>query len=185
MKKILTIILCFVLILSLTGCKKEDNNSKSDALKFKKEYEKLNGNDAYVKVILSENNYFKYVTNKGLVKILNEKSGMVFIGSANSNESRNIVNVLSYVNSPIIYYIDINNLSDYSKKVLNEKASVDLSKPVVIGVLNGEVIKSQVGTGYESFELTAEEKNNLKLIYDDINAKVSDDACDIEQDTGC
>ena len=43
MKKYLYIALCLLIILPLTGCKKEKENLSTDAIKFKEEYESLNG----------------------------------------------------------------------------------------------------------------------------------------------
>ena len=45
MKKILTTILIITLMFTLTGCSpnKEQEKTKTDALKFKEEYEKKNG----------------------------------------------------------------------------------------------------------------------------------------------
>ena len=186
MKKIIKIVLCVILLFSICACKKDDNvKVNTDALKFKEEYESLNNKDDYIKVDIKENNYFTYINNNKLKNILNGGTGFIFIGDKTNNEARNIVNVLNYVNAANIYYIDINNVNDDVKQIINEKMGITLSKPIVIGVNTGNVIKYQEGTSYESLELTEEEKSELKLIYDDINAKVSDDSCDIEKPEDC
>ena len=185
MKKVLRLFLCIILLIGLCSCKKEDKkiDENNDAVIFKEEYESLNGKEDYVKVSIKDNNYFIYVDSDKLSNLLNA-SAFIFIGSATDNESRNIVNVLDYVNSSSIYYIDIDDVNDEVKSILNNNG-ISLDKPTVIGVLNGEIIKYQEGTGHDTKELTEDEKSELKLIYDDINAKVSGDACDIDAQGDC
>ena len=184
MKKVVKILLCIILLFGLSACKKENVvKTNADAGKFKEEYESLNNKDDYITVSIKDNNYFMYVDNKKLSSLLND-SAFIFIGSATDNESRNIVNTLDYVNASAIYYIDINDVNEDVKNVLNSK-NIALEKPVVIGVLSGEIIEYKEGTGYTSKELTKEEQSDLKLIYDNINAKVSGDACDIDAQDDC
>ncbi len=184
MKKVVKILLCIILLFSLCACKKESTKTNNvDSSKFKKEYESLNNKDEYITVSVKENNYFVYVDNKKLSSLLND-SAFIFIGSATDNESRNMVNVLDYVNASAIYYIDINSVNDDVKTILSNN-NISLNKPVVLGVLDGKIIEYKEGTGFASNELTKEEQSDLKLIYDNINAKVSGDACDIDAQDDC
>ncbi len=63
--------------------------------------------------------------------------------------------------------------------------------PLVVGVKDGEIVGYQDGIIELSLDrlpydlLTNEEQNKLKLIYDEINAKVSGDACGTQEDQGC
>ena len=63
--------------------------------------------------------------------------------------------------------------------------------PLVVGVKDGKIVGYQDGIIELSLDrlpydlLTNEEQNKLKLIYDEINAKVSGDACGLEEDQGC
>ena len=186
MKKLVICFLCIFMLLCTFGCEKKENTKvNNNAVKFKKEYEDLNKDNNYTKVSIKDNNYFVYITNDKLSKMLDNGTGFVFIGNKEDNESRNIVNVLNYVNASAIYYIDINNLSSDNKEVIKNKINISVLKPIVLGVLNGNIVKYQEGTGYGNKDLSEDEQSDLKLIYDSISAKTSDDACDIEKQDGC
>lgn len=63
--------------------------------------------------------------------------------------------------------------------------------PLVIGVKDGKIVGYHADTvdlddGQTPYDLlTKKEQNDLKLIYDEINAKVSDDSCVLDADHGC
>lgn len=63
--------------------------------------------------------------------------------------------------------------------------------PLVVGVLNGKIVGYHLDTvelneGQSPYDLLDEnQKSKLKLIYDEINTKVSSSACDLNGNHGC
>lgn len=93
------------------------NNKITDAVKFKNEYEKLNGskNDngyTYPKVSLKENNPFVYADSKKVVETLKSGTGLIYLGFPKCPWCRNAVNVLQYVNAGEILYLDMSDERD-------------------------------------------------------------------------
>lgn len=111
MKKILIIILTFILCLSTTACLKQ-----SDASKFKKEYESLNGNK-YREVSISKENPFVYQTAEELSeRIDNKETFVVFFGYAEDPWCRTMVEQLIKSakdnNIEKIYYVNVRDIRD-------------------------------------------------------------------------
>ena len=117
MKKVLIVILTIVLCLSTTACFK-----KSDAAKFKKEYESLNGEktstgNTYRTVSIPKENPFVYQTAEELSeRIDNKETFVVYFGFAECPWCRSMVEQLikSAVENDIetIYYVDIQDIRD-------------------------------------------------------------------------
>jgi len=120
MKRLLLSLLIAVGLLLVTGCNKE-----TDALKFKKEYESLNGveiegaNYKYPSVEIIKDNAVKYVTSEELLKVLDEGTGVVYLGYPNCPWCRSAVPVLiesAYeVGIENIYYLNIKDERDEIK----------------------------------------------------------------------
>ena len=115
MKKIFTILLIMILTISLTGCS-EQKVEKTDAIKFKEEYEKLNnekvGEFTYSKIDIKEDNPFVYADAKDVVNTLKNGTGLIYMGFSSCPWCRNAVNVLQHVNMDKIMYLDIKDLRD-------------------------------------------------------------------------
>ena len=81
----------------------------------KKEYEKLNGKNGYIKVNIPKDNVFQNINNNELSKKIKETS-VIFIGINKNEASRNSINQLSKAaeNTGIdkIYYIDLNKIKN-------------------------------------------------------------------------
>ena len=114
--KLTTIIMVFVFGLFLTGC------TKSDALKFKKEFESLNGKKSSSgneirKVTIPEDNPIVYATAEQIVnKIENGQTFVVYFGFASCPWCRSMVEELIKSakdnNISTVYYVDVLKIRD-------------------------------------------------------------------------
>lgn len=112
MKKF-TVVFFMIIILLVTGCCKESK----DALKFKKEYESINGKDTgYGKkhriLNINKNNPFVYISTKDLIKKIDNKDTFyVYFGSPKCPWCRSAlekaIEVANKNNIDKIYYVDI------------------------------------------------------------------------------
>ena len=139
MKKILTTILIITLMFTLTGCsgEKEKETTKTDALKFKEEYEKKNGekNEKYNVVTRSvsipKDNPIVYATAEDIVKkIDNKETFVVYFGFSDCPWCRSVVeeliNVAKDNHVEKLYYVDVKELRDV--KELDEENNIITSK---------------------------------------------------------
>ena len=67
-----------LIILLLCGCGKKTKEVKTDAIKFKEEYEKLN--DEYQKVSIKERNPMIYSTLEEIYDVMDNGSGLIYLG---------------------------------------------------------------------------------------------------------
>ena len=237
-KWLITILMTILLIISLVGIyfttnDEVGNNKKdTDAIKFKKEYESLNKTYVYEdvkypKVSLDDDNPFVYASAKKVIETLESGTGLIYLGFKECPWCRNAVNVLQYVNTNEILYLDIKDLRDKyevkdGKAVKTEEGTEEYKKmltildsildsyeiedengniidtgekriyvPLVIGVKDGKIVGYHADTvklddNQSPYDLlTTKQQSDLKLIYDEINAKVSDDSCGLDADHGC
>lgn len=127
MKKV---IFC-LLILLLCGC-----SNKTDALKFKEEYESLNDvviegtKYKYPSVEILKDNAVKYVTSEELLEVLDEGTGAVYFGYPNCPWCRSAVPVLieaaDEVGLETIYYLNVKDERDEIK--VKEDGSLEVVK---------------------------------------------------------
>lgn len=116
-KKLLTILLCGIIALSITGCGKSDDATSTDAVKFKEDYESLNGTtnasgNKHRTLSIPENNPFVYATTEEILnKIKNEETFYVYFGSRYCAWCRSVIEkaieVANKNNIETIYYIEI------------------------------------------------------------------------------
>lgn len=94
---------------------------KNSTYDVKKEYEKLNNDNKYIKVHISNDNPFKNIKNNELTKVIKETS-VIFIGSSKNKASRVSISSLSKAaeNTGIdkIYYIELKEIKD--KKIIKK-----------------------------------------------------------------
>ena len=121
------IIICSVLVVGL--CAYAIMNHKeikeTDAIKFKNEYESLNGyknensDKEYMKVEIDNENPIVYKTGQEILDILKKENAIVYIGFASCPWCRNAVPVLldaaKEEGLDKIYYVDILNIRDQYK----------------------------------------------------------------------
>lgn len=185
-KKIITIGI-IILVLSIMGlyCYKRDN------IRFKMSYEFINQveltNGKKIKVSIPYDNRIKYINEEELLKLLNNGTGVLYMGYNTCPWCRNAVPILidSVLENEIdtIYYVDIHsaNLKKISKelyKILDEYLKVTddgtkvIAVPDVYTLKNGQIVGHHRGCveGYKNpyKKMTAEQKDELKKIYDEM-----------------
>lgn len=104
---------------------------KTDAIKMKEEYEALNGTSIesiqkeYPSVSLGEDNPYVYKTEEEIVNILENKTGIIYLGFPGCPWCRNMVGVLASAAKAkelsTIYYLDIKGIRDTYKLDSNNK----------------------------------------------------------------
>lgn len=123
------LLVCFV-----TAC---GNKSSSDALKFKEEYESLNGQALgdtglkYRSVAISEDNPFVYKTAGEIVKMIERReSFVVYFGFSNCPWCRSVIGTLINVAKDnglsTIYYVDVKEIRD--TMTIDESGNIITSK---------------------------------------------------------
>ena len=115
-KKILLIALLTILLIPIVGCKKEQD-TRSDAQKFKEEYESLNkqkneDGNLYRTISINEENPIVYTTYEELAnKIADDENFLVYFGTSTSEYCRSVVPYLleqaKIQGIDKIYYVDI------------------------------------------------------------------------------
>ena len=113
MKKLLVL---FITLLVATGCGKE-----TDGEKFKREYEKLNGEIAasgeeYLTVDINKNNVIKYSMVDEIIAIVQDGTGVIYLGYPECPWCRNVVEpLLEAADSTAletIYYLNMRDIRD-------------------------------------------------------------------------
>lgn len=106
--------------------KENDNKSSEYALKFKKEYEDLNGKKAYgdykyKELNISEDNPIMYSNYKEIINIISSKTGVIYFGFPDCPWCRNAVEVLldsaKFNGVEEIYYLNIKDIRDSYKVI--------------------------------------------------------------------
>lgn len=120
MKKIVCVVMITLMTLLVSGCNKD-----TDAIKFKEEYEALNGETSSSgkkirELKISEDNPFEYITTKDLInKIDNKETLLVYFGYASCPWCRSVVptliSALKDSNINTIYYVNLYEIRDTIK----------------------------------------------------------------------
>ena len=135
MKRLLCILLIIALIVTVTGCEKE-KEEQSDALKFKEEYESLNGekNDSgkTIRTIsISKDNPIIYSTAEKVSKMIdNGETFVVYFGFAKCPWCRSMIeemfNAAEDTNIDKIYYVDILDIRDI--KEIDDEGNINTTR---------------------------------------------------------
>ena len=138
---IVTILAAIVLVLNIQ--KVISNNSQTDGIKFKEEYEKLNGkkNDQgkkYREITIDSKNKMVYKTTEEVLELIDKKKSFVlYFGFDTCPWCRSVVPTLASISKELnqeVYYIDVKDirdtfeLDDDNKPKLVKKGSKDYSK---------------------------------------------------------
>ena len=139
MKKIY-LLLCIVLVVTLVGCSKKEQPKNEAALKFKTEYEELNGKTnssgkVHRTITIPENNPFEEITPEDLVKKFETgETFYVYFGSPICPWCRSVIEsaikVADERDITKIYYIDI--WTDNAEEILRDKYEVKDGKAVKV-----------------------------------------------------
>ena len=142
MKKFLLSLLMVIAVIGLTGCNNggDEKVVKTDAIKFKEEYESINGEELYGKkareLTIPEKNPFVYATADEIVEMMdNDETFAVYFGFNTCPWCRAAVSTLIDVANDLglkkVYYVDV-------KEIRN-----------VLEVVDGEVTTKKEGSkGY-------------------------------------
>ena len=138
MKKYLIVLVLFIMLLGVTGCK----NNKY-ALEFKEEYESLNGTTnksgkEHRKINISKNNPFHKVEQKDIVKMIEDKQTFyLYVGDPLCPWCRSVleksIEVAKENKVKEIYYIDI--WDDDGNEILRDK--YELKDGTLVKTVNG------------------------------------------------
>lgn len=138
---IVTVLAAIVLVLNIQ--KVISNNSQTDGIKFKEEYEKLNGkkNDQgkkYREITIDSKNKIVYKTTEEVLNLVDKKKSFVlYFGFDTCPWCRSVVPTLASISKELnqkVYYIDVKDirdtyeLDDDNKPKLVKKGSKDYSK---------------------------------------------------------
>ena len=117
--KYIKVLLVIVMIFMITAC----NSNTSDAIKFKKEYESLNGKKSKsgthkIKSLkISEDNPIKYATYDEVIDVIKKGTGIIYLGFPECPWCRSALPVLlesaKDYKIDTIYYINIHDDRDY------------------------------------------------------------------------
>ena len=134
MKKIFSILLIVVLLVSITGCTISDDINDSD--KFKKEYESENGKKSksgkeYRKLSIPDDNPFVYITAEELSKKIDKKETfIVYFGFSTCPWCRSVIEemIKCAKDSDVdkIYYVDIKDIRD--TREINAEGDIETTK---------------------------------------------------------
>ncbi len=204
MKKIKIVLSIFLILLSLAGCK--PNKIKTDNIRFKEEYESINGQlnesgKTITSIEIDENNPIKYIEQDEVIEALINGTHVVYFGWPECSWCRRalpvLIDAVNQYQGMRIYYFSIKQArEDYDNGVGSELAKlykevsevlllsdVDFAEisavdengvlrivaSMIIFVKDGEIIgahRRTVPSHFDSYEeLTADQKNELKEIY--------------------
>ena len=162
---IVTILAAIVLVLNIQ--KVISNNSQTDGIKFKEEYEKLNGkkNDQgkkYREITIDSKNKMVYKTTEEVLELIDKKKSFVlYFGFDTCPWCRSVVPTLASISKKLnqeVYYIDVKDirdtfeLDDDNKPKLVKKSSKDYSK-----------LLEKLEPVLEDYTLTDSDNNEIKV----------------------
>lgn len=162
---IVTVLAAIVLVLNIQ--KVISNNSQTDGIKFKEEYEKLNGkkNDQgkkYREITIDSKNKMVYKTTEEVLNLIDKKKSFVlYFGFDTCPWCRSVVPTLASISKELnqeVYYIDVKDirdtfeLDDDNKPKLVKKGSKDYSR-----------LLEKLEPVLEDYTLTDSDNNEIKV----------------------
>ncbi len=132
----------------------ETDNSITDAVKFKKEYESLNQNEDMLSIKVDKDNPMKYLVDEELKDFLDSGTGIIYFGFNECPWCRNavpvLIDALKERNIKEAYYLDVKDIRD--EKKLDEE---------------GKIITTKEGS--DSYKLILEKLNSYLPSYEGLN----------------
>lgn len=162
---IVTVLAAIVLVLNIQ--KVISNNSQTDGIKFKEEYEKLNGKKnnqgkKYREITIDSKNKMVYKTTEEVLELIDKKKSFVlYFGFDTCPWCRSVVPTLASISKELnqeVYYIDVKDirdtfeLDDDNKPKLIKKGSKDYSK-----------LLEKLESVLEDYTLTDSDNNEIKV----------------------
>ena len=162
---IVTVLAAIVLVLNIQ--KVISNNSQTDGIKFKEEYEKLNGkkNDQgkkYREITIDSKNKIVYKTTEEVLNLIDKKKSFVlYFGFDTCPWCRSVVPTLASISKELnqeVYYIDVKDIRDTfeldadNKPKLVKKGSKDYSR-----------LLEKLEPVLEDYTLTDSDNNEIKV----------------------
>lgn len=162
---IVTVLAVIVLVLNIQ--KVISNNSQTDGIKFKEDYEKLNGkkNDQgkkYREITIDSKNKMVYKTTEEVLNLIDKKKSFVlYFGFDTCPWCRSVVPTLASISKGLnqeVYYIDVKDirdtfeLDDDNKPKLVKKGSKDYGK-----------LLEKLEPVLEDYTLTDSDNNEIKV----------------------
>lgn len=168
-KIIITIMVVILIVLVGIYFLVSKGNDNGDALRFKEEYESLNGTvresdgQLYNEVIINKDNPIKYVSVKEAVDIISNDSGIIYFGANWCPWCRNAVPVLlesaKKNNLDTIYYVNMDVARDTLEvkdgkavKTYDGEEGYDELLKVMDSVLENYYITDENGEQYDTYE---------------------------------
>lgn len=122
-RRSILVIIAIVILLIITGCSYDKKEEKADSLKFKEEYESINGDiiegtDYKVRTLnIPEDNPIVYAEANDIISMMdNNETFVVYFGFNSCPWCRSVLPVLLDVakdlNLKKIYYVDVKNIRD-------------------------------------------------------------------------
>ena len=162
---IVTVLAAIVLVLNIQ--KVISNNSQTDGIKFKEEYEKLNGKKnnqgkKYREITIDSKNKMVYKTTEEVLDLIDKKKSFVlYFGFDTCPWCRSVVPTIASISKELnqeVYYIDVKDirdtfeLDDDNKPKLVKKGSKDYSK-----------LLEKLEPVLEDYTLTDSDNNEIKV----------------------
>lgn len=167
MKKFLKVFLILVLVIGITGCNKPVKE-KTDAEKFKEEYESLNGTESSsgktIRTIsISKDNPFVYATEDDIVKkIDNNETFIVYFGFSSCPWCRSILEEMERaakdLNINKIYYVDVLDIRDVQE--INNEGNIVTTKE---GTEGYHALVERIGDVLSEYTLTSKDGETVNL----------------------
>ena len=195
MKKLLMIILIGVL---LVGCSNKEKEL-DDSVKFKEEYESINGEvsygeNTYRELSIDKDNPIIYKSAKDIVEMIdNKETFVVYFGFSTCPWCRSVINNLINVSKDLeidtIYYVDVKEIRDVMK--LDEENAVYIDKEGTKDYYNllfrlNDVLEDYTLTDKDGNEINTNEKRiyapNIVAVIEGKATKMTTGISDMQED---
>lgn len=169
MKKVVKIFLVVVLVIVFAiACSENKENNKTDAIRFKEEYESINGEflenigSTTREISIPEENPMIYKTADEIVDAINNKETfVVYFGFKECPWCRSMISTLIQVandlNVESVYYVDVKDIRD--TLTINKKGKIEVSKEGTEAYQELLVLLNDILADYT---LTDEEGNSVE-----------------------
>ena len=172
-----------LIILALCGCSKAKKEVKTDAIKFKEEYESLNNKKDYIKVNIKKRNPIVYVNIDKINEIMDNKSGLIYLGNPDSNSCRDSIETLIEASKQTglkkVYYLNTKDLDINDSKYEKLKKYINSFEGInVLFVEDKDNIGSISSLDKNFKKIFEKEKEDLLKIYRNSIHEMLNDLCD-------